>query len=65
MTYVDICFAHRPDPATPMEEICRAFDWCVRNGLCHYWGTSEWSACDILEAYGICDRLNLHKPVSE
>lgn len=48
-----------------MEEICRAFDWCVRKGLCHYWGTSEWSASEIIEAYGVCDRLGLVRPVAE
>jgi len=64
-TYVDICFAHRPESNTPMEETCRAFDWCVRKGLCHYWGTSEWSANDIAEAYGVCDRLGLVRPVAE
>lgn len=42
--YVDIVYAHRFDPYTPLEEVCRAFDWVVRNGLAHYWGTSEWAA---------------------
>ena len=65
LTYVDVCFAHRPESNTPMEEICRAFDWCVRKGLCHYWGTSEWSANEITEAYGVCDRLGLARPVAE
>jgi aryl-alcohol dehydrogenase-like predicted oxidoreductase len=42
--YVDVVFAHRYDPYTPLEEVCRAFDWVVRHGLAHYWGTSEWTA---------------------
>jgi aryl-alcohol dehydrogenase-like predicted oxidoreductase len=48
-----------------MEETCRAFDWCVRKGLCLFWGTSEWTAEQILEAIGVCDKLNLIKPVVE
>lgn len=43
-TYVDVVYAHRFDEHTPMEEICRAFDWTIRHGYAHYWGTSEWSA---------------------
>lgn len=38
--YVDVVFAHRPDYYTPMEETCKAFDWIVRKGMAHYWGTS-------------------------
>jgi aryl-alcohol dehydrogenase-like predicted oxidoreductase len=42
--YVDLVFAHRFDELTPLEEVCRAFDWCVRHGLATYWGTSEWTS---------------------
>ncbi|KAM3142472.1 hypothetical protein pb186bvf_005374 [Paramecium bursaria] len=63
--YVDIVFAHRYDPHTPIEEVVRAFDWVVRKGLAHYWGTSEWSAQQILEAIGVADRLGLTPPVVE
>lgn len=62
---MDIVFAHRFDLHTPVEEVCRAFDWCVRHGLAHYWGTSEWSAQQITEAIGVCERLNLTKPCVE
>lgn len=41
--YVDLVYAHRFEGETPLEEICRAFDWVIRHGLAHYWGTSEWS----------------------
>ncbi|CAD8114126.1 unnamed protein product [Paramecium primaurelia] len=63
--YVDIVFAHRYDYSTPLEETCRAFDWVIRHGLAHYWGTSEWTAQQIHQAIGICDKLSLHKPVVE
>ena len=49
MPYVDIVFAHRPDPETPMEETVRAFNWVIDQGWAHYWGTSEWSASQIME----------------
>lgn len=45
--HVDVVFAHRPDYETGMEQTCRAFDWIVRKGYAHYWGTSEWDAADI------------------
>jgi aryl-alcohol dehydrogenase-like predicted oxidoreductase len=50
MEYVDICYAHRPDYETPLEETVRAFSWCIDKGLSRYWGTSEWPAVRIEEA---------------
>lgn len=65
MDYVDIVFSHRPDVNTPTEETCRAFDQAIRQGKALYWGTSEWEACQIIEAILICERLGLHKPVAD
>jgi len=65
LQYVDLVFAHRPDPDTPMEETVRAFNYLIDKGLAFYWGTSEWSADQILEADGIAKRLNLISPVME
>uniref|UniRef100_A0A1I8HJP4 Aldo_ket_red domain-containing protein n=1 Tax=Macrostomum lignano TaxID=282301 RepID=A0A1I8HJP4_9PLAT len=44
LDYVDIVFANRPDPLTPMEEIVRAFSFCIDRGWAFYWGTSRWVA---------------------
>jgi len=64
--YVDVVFAHRPDPATPMKEIVEGFTQCIRNlNLAYYWGTSEWSAMQIMEATQIAERYNLIAPVVE
>jgi aryl-alcohol dehydrogenase-like predicted oxidoreductase len=64
--YVDVVFAHRADPATPMKEIVEGFTQCIRNlNLAYYWGTSEWSAMEIMEATQIADRYNLIAPVVE
>ncbi|KAK3329223.1 NADP-dependent oxidoreductase domain-containing protein [Apodospora peruviana] len=64
--YVDIVFAHRPDPATPMLEIVEAFTQCIRNlNLAYYWGTSEWSAQQITEATLLAEKHHLIAPVAE
>lgn len=65
LDYLDIVFAHRYDPKTPMEEIVRSFDWLVRHGYALYWGTSEWPAQKIEEALRLCEKLRLVKPVAE
>jgi voltage-dependent potassium channel beta subunit len=64
--YVDVVFAHRPDPATPMLEIVEGFTQVIRNlNLAYYWGTSEWSAAQITEAIGLAQKHNLIAPVVE
>jgi len=65
LDYVDVVYCHRYDRYTPLEETCRAMDWVINQGLAHYWGTSQWSASQIMEAYKICDKLNLIPPVVE
>jgi len=65
VNHVDVLLAHRYDPNTPMEEICRAFDWLVRHGYTHYWGVSEWPAQKIEQAIRLCDQLRLHRPITE
>jgi voltage-dependent potassium channel beta subunit len=65
LEYVDVVFCHRPDVNTPMEETCRAMDWVINQGKAFYWGTSEWSASQIGEAFVICERLGLIKPIVE
>ncbi len=65
LTYVDLCFCHRPDPDTPIEETVRAMDVLVRQGKIFYWGTSEWSAAEIMRAYGIAKENSLTPPVVE
>lgn len=63
--YVDIYFAHRYDPETPMGEIVEAFSDVVRSGMAMYWGTSEWSAAQIAEAHTYAQAHNLVAPVVE
>ena len=40
-------------------------NWVIEQGLAYYWGTSQWSSSQIMEAYKICDKLNLMPPVVE
>jgi len=64
--YVDVVFAHRPDYATPMKEIVEGFTQVIRNlNLAYYWGTSEWSAVQIMEATQIAEKYNLIAPIAE
>jgi voltage-dependent potassium channel beta subunit len=65
LDYVDLVLCHRPDPATPVEETVWAMHDIVSRGQAIYWGTSEWSAAEIMEAWQIADKHHLHKPVME
>ncbi|KAJ5688883.1 hypothetical protein N7462_003275 [Penicillium macrosclerotiorum] len=65
LPYVDIVYAHRPDRDTPMEEVVRGFNYLINTGKAFYWGTSEWSASEIADAWRIADRLGLVGPVVE
>ncbi|KAI5803547.1 NADP-dependent oxidoreductase domain-containing protein [Peziza echinospora] len=65
LDYVDLIYAHRPDKLTPMEETVRAFNWVIDQGKAFYWGTSEWSAEEIADAWRVADRLGLIGPVME
>lgn len=63
--YLDLCFCHRPDPNTPIDETVRAMDLLVRQGKLFYWGTSEWSADDITAAFTAAAEQHLTPPTME
>jgi voltage-dependent potassium channel beta subunit len=65
LDHVDLVFAHRPDPNTPLEETIWAMHNIIESGKAFYWGTSEWPAGDIMAAIEIAERHHLHKPVME
>ena len=65
LDYVDLLFCHRPDPSTPIEETVRAMTYLIDRGKTFYWGTSEWSADQIMEAYGVARREHLIPPTME
>lgn len=62
---LDLYYCHRPDPETPVAETCRAMHDLITQGKVLYWGTSEWSAAQLKEAFAVCDRLGLHAPTME
>uniref|UniRef100_A0A3B4GBZ3 Voltage-gated potassium channel subunit beta-3-like n=1 Tax=Pundamilia nyererei TaxID=303518 RepID=A0A3B4GBZ3_9CICH len=65
LDYVDIVFANRNDVNSPMEEIVRAMTFVINQGMAMYWGTSRWSAMEIMEAYSVARQFNLIPPVCE
>jgi voltage-dependent potassium channel beta subunit len=65
LDYVDFVYAHRPDPDTPIEETVFAFNQVIRQGKAFYWGTSEWSAAEIMRATDFARRNGLRPPSME
>jgi voltage-dependent potassium channel beta subunit len=65
LAYVDLIFCHRPDPNTPIEETVRAMDIVIKQGKAFYWGTSEWSAAEIMRADAVARQYNLTPPSME
>ena len=63
--YLDLFFCHRPDPNTPIEETVRAMSDLIHQGKVLYWGTSEWSAQEITQAYAIARECHLVPPTME
>lgn len=63
--YLDLYFCHRPDPDTPIEETVWAMHNLIMQGKVLYWGTSEWSAEQITEAYEFARRNHLTPPTME
>jgi len=63
--YLDLYFCHRPDIDTPIEETVRAMHDLVAQGKVLYWGTSEWSAQQITEAWAVAREQHLTPPTME
>jgi len=63
--YIDLFFCHRPDKNTPILETVQAMNTLIQQGKILYWGTSEWSAQEILQAHLEAERHHLIAPVME
>lgn len=63
--YLDLYFCHRFDPNVPMEEIVQTMTDLVRQGKVLYWGTSEWTAAQILDAHGVARQYGLIPPTMD
>ncbi len=65
MNYVDLVFCHRPDFYTPVEETVRAMNQLITEGKALYWGTSEWPADMIMDAWHIAKGNGMVPPLME
>ncbi len=65
LDYVDVLYCHRADKNTPIEETVWAMHNIIEWGKAMYWGTSMWTAAEIMEAIAIAEKHHLHKPVVE
>lgn len=65
LDYLDLFFCHRPDKNTPIEEVVWTMNTLIQQGKILYWGTSEWSAAEIMEAHMIARELRLIGPAVE
>ncbi|MFN2457738.1 MAG: potassium channel beta subunit family protein [Chitinophagaceae bacterium] len=63
--YLDIFFCHRPDKNVPMEEVVWTMNTLIQQGKILYWGTSEWSGVEIMEAHKVAQHYKLIGPVVE
>ena len=55
--YLDFFFCHRPDSETPIEETVRVMSDLIAQGKVLYWGTSEWSAQEIMQAVSVASSV--------
>lgn len=63
--YLDLFFCHRPDKNTPIEETVWAMNHLIQQGKIMYWGTSEWSGVEIMEAHRAAEKYKLIGPTME
>jgi voltage-dependent potassium channel beta subunit len=63
--YLDLFFCHRPDKQTPIEETVWAMNHLMQQGKILYWGTSEWSGVEIMEAHRVAQQYRLIGPTME
>jgi voltage-dependent potassium channel beta subunit len=65
LDYLDLYLCHRPDPDIPMDEIVWTMHNLVQQGKILYWGTSQWSGAEIMEAHSVAQQYRLIGPVME
>ena len=65
LDYLDMYFCHRPDKKTPIEEVVWTMHQLIQQGKILYWGTSEWSGVEIMEAHRVAHQYGLIGPAME
>jgi voltage-dependent potassium channel beta subunit len=63
--YIDLYFCHRADKNTPIAETVWAMNHLIEQGKILYWGVSEWSAQEIMEAHLVAEKYKLIAPTME
>jgi voltage-dependent potassium channel beta subunit len=63
--YLDLFFCHRPDPSVPIEEVAWTMHNLIQQGKILYWGTSQWSGAEIMEAHRVAQQYGLIGPTME
>jgi len=63
--YLDLYYCHRPDKTTPIEEVVQTMNTLIQQGKILYWGTSEWSGVEIMEAHRVAAAMHLIGPSVE
>jgi voltage-dependent potassium channel beta subunit len=63
--YLDLFFCHRADKNTPILETVQTMNTLIQQGKILYWGTSEWTGVEIMEAHRIADKYGLIAPTME
>jgi len=63
--YLDLYYCHRPDKTTPIEEVVQTMNTLIQQGKILYWGTSEWSGVEIMEAHRVAAAQHLMGPSVE
>jgi voltage-dependent potassium channel beta subunit len=63
--YLDLYFCHRPDPTVPISEVVWTMHNLIQQGKILYWGTSQWSGAEIMEAHRVADQHHLIGPAME
>lgn len=65
LDYLDLYFCHRPDPTVPIEEVVWTMNVLIQQGKILYWGTSQWSGAEIMEAHRVAQQYRLIGPAME
>lgn len=65
LEYLDMYFCHRPDKKVPVEEVVWTMHNLIQQGKILYWGTSEWSGVEIMEAHRVAQQYGLIGPSME
>jgi voltage-dependent potassium channel beta subunit len=63
--YLDLFFCHRPDTSVPIEEVIWTMNTLIQQGKIFYWGTSQWSGAEIMEAHRVAQQYHLIGPTMD